>query len=119
MIIKGKSEQTGLQTIFTAKNQPNTTVTMGYITLLPGEHIPEHGFSRHDQDEYSYVIKGQAHTVLEDGQDIVGKEGDFQLIAAGEGHKNYNDSQEIAELIWILVDSTYTTEVKEGDHHEK
>lgn len=115
MIIYTKNEEVGLQTIFTTKNQPNKAVTMGYITLLPGEHIPENGFSRHDQDEYSYVIKGRAHTVLEDGCDIVGKEGDFQLISAGEGHKNYNDSQEPAELVWFLVEPTKLREGKEVD----
>ena len=114
MLIYTKNDQAGLQTIFTANNQSNPTVTMGYITLLPGEQIPEKGFSRHDQDEYSYVIKGTAHTVLEDGQDMVGTEGDFQLIAAGEGHKNYNDSQEPAELVWFLVDPINKT--RNGGH---
>ena len=33
------------------------------------------GYARHEQDEYSYVISGEAHTILEDGQDLVGKAG--------------------------------------------
>ena len=31
------------------------------------------GYARHEQDEYSYVISGEAHTILEDGQDLVEK----------------------------------------------
>ena len=31
------------------------------------------------------MISGEAHTILEDGQDLVGKAGQAQLIEAGEG----------------------------------
>ena len=51
---------------------------MGIITLQPGEKRPLAGYARHEQDEYSYVISGEAHTILEDGQDLVGKAGQAQ-----------------------------------------
>lgn len=89
---------------FDKENQPNDRVTMGLITLQPGEKSPIEGFARHDQDEYSYIISGTAHTILEDGQDLLGKPGDAQLIEKGEGHINYNDGDEPAVVVWMLVD---------------
>jgi hypothetical protein len=52
------------------------------------------------------VISGEAHTILEDGQDLVGKAGQAQLIEAGEGHINYNDGLEQAVVVWMLVERT-------------
>lgn len=93
-----KSVESEEMTIFFDKeNQPNTQVQMGIITLQPGEKRPLAGYACHEQDEYSYVISGEAHTILEDGQDLVGKARQAQLIEAGEGHINYNDG------VWIRV----------------
>lgn len=89
---------------FDQANQPNERVTMGLITLQPGEKSPAEGFARNDQDEYSYVISGTAHTILEDGQDLLGKPGDAQLIEKGEGHINYNDGDEPTVVVWMLID---------------
>lgn len=50
------------------------------------------------------MIKGSAHTVLEDGTDLTGNPGDCQWIEAGEGHINYNDGTETAEVVWFLVE---------------
>jgi hypothetical protein len=41
---------------------------------------------------------------LEDGQDLLGNPGDAQLIEKGEGHINYNDGDEPAVVVWMLVD---------------
>ncbi|WP_207694739.1 hypothetical protein DOK67_0000545 [Enterococcus sp. DIV0212c] len=103
MIIKPSLPQE-MTIFFDTENQPNDKVQMGVIVLQPGEKRPLEGFARHDQDEYSYVVSGQAHTILEDGQDLVGKSGDAQLIEAGEGHINYNDGDEAAVVVWMLVE---------------
>ncbi|MBP2100642.1 cupin domain-containing protein [Enterococcus rivorum] len=103
MIIKPTLPQE-MTIFFDSENQPNEKVQMGLITLQPGEKRPLEGFARHDQDEYSYVVSGTAHTILEDGQDLVGKPGDAQLIEAGEGHINYNDGEDPAVVIWMLVE---------------
>jgi quercetin dioxygenase-like cupin family protein len=103
MIIKPSLPQE--MTIFFDKdNQPNEQVQMGVIVLQPGEKRPLEGYARHEQDEYSYVVSGEAHTILEDGLDLVGKSGDAQLIEAGEGHINYNDGTEPAVVVWVLVE---------------
>ena len=84
MLIKS-AESEEMTIFFDKENQPN---------------------ARHEQDEYSYVISGEAHTILEDGQDLVGKAGQAQLIEAGEGHINYNDGLEQAVVVWMLVERT-------------
>jgi len=89
---------------FDASNQPNLKVQMGKVVLLPGQRSPKEGFARHKQDEYSYMIAGSAHTVLESGEDLIGSAGDAQMILAGEAHYNYNDSDRPAEVVWMLVE---------------
>ncbi len=88
---------------FDAANQPNEKVQMGVITLLPGEKSPQTGFACHEQDEFSYVISGEAHTILADGSDLLAKAGDAQLIHAGEKHINYNEGTEPVQVVWLLV----------------
>ncbi|MDH6365243.1 quercetin dioxygenase-like cupin family protein [Enterococcus sp. PF1-24] len=104
MEIKSKDSAKLFETFFDASNQKNPRVQMGVITLMPGEKKPESGYARHQQDEYSYVVAGEAHTILEDGSDLVGQPGDAQLIEAGEGHINYNDGSEPATVVWFLVE---------------
>lgn len=89
---------------FDPENQQNPRVTMGIITLEPGQRSPKEGYAKHQQDEYSYIISGTAHTILEDGTDLIGTKGDAQLIEANEKHINYNDSDEPATVVWMLVE---------------
>ena len=105
MLIKS-AESEEMTIFFDKENQPNAQVQMGIITLQPGEKRPLAGYARHEQDEYSYVISGEAHTILEDGQDLVGKAEQAQLIEAGEGHINYNNGLEPAVVVWMLVERT-------------
>lgn len=104
MEVKSKNNSELFETFFDETNQKNPRVKMGIITLLPGEKKPEEGYARHTQDEFSFVVSGEAHTILEDGRDVVGKAGDAQLIEAGEGHINYNNGQEAATVVWFLVE---------------
>ena len=103
MIIK-KTQDMPMNIYFDEANQPNKRVQMGKLTLMPGERRPAEGFACHEQDEYSFVISGQAHSVLENGDDLVGMPGDAQLIVSGEAHYNYNDTDEPAEVVWMLVE---------------
>lgn len=60
---------------------------------------------------------GKAHTILEDGQDLIGTPGDAQLIEAGEGHINYNNGDEAAVVVWMLVERIETK--YKGEMYEK
>jgi quercetin dioxygenase-like cupin family protein len=104
MKIISVNQKKAFESIFDSANQANKKVQMGFVRLEPGAKIPETGFARHEQDEFSYVVKGIAHTILEDGRDLVGKPGDCQWIESGEGHINYNDGDEVVEVIWFLVE---------------
>lgn len=103
MKIIGTSEQS-FQTFFDETNQKNGKVQMGIIMLQPGERSPKEGFACHEQDEYSYVVAGRARTVLETGEDKLGMPGDAQWIEANEKHWNYNDGDEPAIVVWMLVE---------------
>ena len=52
------------KTIFDSLNQTNGKVQMGVVRLAQVRKRPLEGFARHTQDEFSYVIKGSAHTVF-------------------------------------------------------
>ncbi|HLQ39957.1 MAG TPA: cupin domain-containing protein [Tetragenococcus sp.] len=103
MLTKAPTKTT-LSTLFDSANQPNSHVTMGIITLAPGQKSPAEGFACHQQDEFSYIISGAAHTILANGEDIYAKAGTAQLIEKDEGHINYNDGTVPAVVVWFLVD---------------
>lgn len=85
---------------FDPTNQPNSNITMGLDTLQLGEKYPKQGYSYHNQNESSYIISGLAHTNLENGEDILGKAGDSQLIEKNEDPINYNDSKRSPLLLF-------------------
>lgn len=99
-----KKQDTAFQVFFNEQNQKNPHLQMGMITLQPGERSPKEGFACHEQDEYSYVVFGKARTVLETGEDKLGLPGDAQWIEAQEKHWNYNDGDEPAVVVWMLVE---------------
>lgn len=103
MEIEHSKENEEMMTFFQHATSFGHEITMGKILLKPGEMRPLEGFACHEEDEYSYVISGDAHTILEDGTDLVGKPGDAQLIRAGEKHRNYNSGTEDAVVVWFLV----------------
>ncbi|MCD6436157.1 MAG: cupin domain-containing protein [Clostridiales bacterium] len=90
-------------TFFDKFNTPNKKVTFGYAVFAPGSRVPEEGFSRHEQDEYAYIIKGKAKIVI-DGEVIESTANTASFIPAGEDHYSFNDSGEVCELIWMLVE---------------
>ena len=104
MIIKG-SNNIQMSYYFDKTNQPNQLIQMGRLILLPGERYPKEGYAIHDQDEFSYIIKGSPKCVLEaTGETHNGQPGNAQLILAKERHYNYNDTDEPVELVWMLVE---------------
>lgn len=88
---------------FDPANTPNKKVSFGHIVFRPGERVPKEGFGRHEQDEYSFVIKGSARSVI-NGVERILSAGMAAFIPAGEAHCTYNDGDEPFEVVYALVE---------------
>jgi mannose-6-phosphate isomerase-like protein (cupin superfamily) len=97
------NKENAMITFFDKTNTPNEKVTFGYAVFIPGSRVPEEGFSCHEHDEYSYIIKGKAKIVI-DGKVSENTANTASFIPAGEEHYSFNDSDEVCELIWMLVE---------------
>lgn len=72
----------------------------GKITLEPGCSI---GYHVHETDcELFYILKGTA-TYSDGGEIKTVTEGDVTITPAGTGHSISNDSDEVVELIALIV----------------
>jgi quercetin dioxygenase-like cupin family protein len=93
-----------LATIFFGKEDVhNDKVTFGHIVFKPGARTPEEGYGVHEQDEYSYIISGEAVCVI-DGKEYRSSAGAAMFIPAGEAHYSYNDTDEPCVIIWALIE---------------
>ncbi len=92
-----------LTTLFDKTNTTNQKVEFGYAVFKPGARIPEKGYTSHEKDEYSFIIKGKSKIVIDEKTYEVSKNS-AGFIPAGESHYSYNDSEEECELIWMLVE---------------
>ncbi|MFO7888320.1 MAG: cupin domain-containing protein [Eubacteriales bacterium] len=91
-----------LTTLFDGENTSNDKVEFGYAVFKPGARIPETGYTSHEEDEYSFIIKGKSKIVIDEKEyEVTSNSAGF--IPAGELHYSYNDSEESCELIWALV----------------
>jgi quercetin dioxygenase-like cupin family protein len=91
-----------LKSIFGADVVPKGRAVFGTVTIPSGARIPVEGTGVHEQDEYSYIVKGSL-VVSIDGVEHRVKAGDATLIPAGEAHWAYNDGNEEVLIIWTLV----------------
>jgi quercetin dioxygenase-like cupin family protein len=87
--------------VFEQKNV-NGKFTMGKVIIPSGERVPLHGFSSHEQNEYSIVVKGSL-IAESGGKKYRINKGDATFIPAGEEHTAYNDGNEPCEIVWVLV----------------
>jgi len=78
------------------------TVRMGKAIMKPGVRVPEVGMKPHDQDEFSYIVKGTMKSQVGD-EHITLYPGDFSFIPKNTPHWSENVSDEDCELIWLLV----------------
>lgn len=74
---------------------------VGVVTLSPQVRLPEEGYSKHDYEEFAYVVSGKALFVTEDGEYILG-EGDFLYNPEGTPHYTKNLSEK-TKILWMLV----------------
>ena len=92
-----------LTVFFEKSKETNDKVTFGHIIFDSGSRVPEKGYGVHEQDEYSYIISGNAVCVIGDIEYKSGQ-GSALFIPAGEKHYSFNDTDEPCEIVWMLVD---------------
>jgi co-chaperonin GroES (HSP10) len=87
------------QTILDAKNIDGS---FNYIEIDGGLTVPDEGYSIHDQDELSIVIKGRLEVTIENKIYQV-KTGDYTLIRQGVPHITKNLDNEKCIIISLLI----------------
>lgn len=94
--------QVTLKTLFAQGAVPGGNVTFGTIVIPPKTRVPVQGEGAHDEDEYSFIIRGSILT-CSGGVEQVVSAGEATLIPAGESHWAYNAGDEDCEIVWALV----------------
>lgn len=75
---------------------------VGYVTIYPGETVPLTGVSKHEENEYSVIVKGSLVTEI-DGKKYRVSAGQATFIPKGEEHIAVNDGEEDCELVFVMV----------------
>lgn len=81
---------------------PNAEVKFGYVSVPVGERLPKEGTNAHEEQEYSYVLKGSLRGES-GGEAYEISTGEASFIPAGEQHWCVNEGNEPVELIFALV----------------
>lgn len=90
-----------LKTVF-SQEALSGNLRMGTVVVPPGERVPVTGSSKHDENEYSIIVKGSIVTETL-GKTYQASSGEATFIPAGQEHIAYNDGNEDCEIIWVLV----------------
>jgi quercetin dioxygenase-like cupin family protein len=98
-----RPDDASLKTLFSREAIAGGKVTFGTIVIPPKARVPLKGEGAHDQDEYSYIVKGSIMT-RSGGKEYLVSAGEATLIPAGEAHWAYNAGDEDCEIVWVLVD---------------
>ena len=91
-----------LKSFFEENNLNVTDFRMGTISILPGERVPKEGLSRHEENEYSYIISG-GMTGESGGEAFEISGGMGTLIPAGEEHWCVNNGDVPCEICLVLI----------------
>lgn len=84
------------------KSFENTCVRFGIATIQPGERLPNDGLTSHEENEFSYIMKGTL-SGESGGVPYTIKAGEASLIPAGEHHWCVNEGNEPVQLVYALV----------------
>lgn len=98
-----RQDDATLKTLFPTGIIAGSKVMMGTVVIPPKTRLPLSGDGAHEQDEYSYIIRGSIETVS-GGKEYTVRAGEATLIPAGEKHWAYNASDEDCEIVWVLVE---------------
>ncbi len=97
-----KSVEVELKSLIGSDVIPEGRTVLGTVSIPPGIRFPMQGSGVHEQDEYSYIVKGSLLMGTGETEYRVNT-GDATLIPAGEAHWVYNDGNEEVLVIWTLV----------------
>ncbi|MED4582613.1 cupin domain-containing protein [Brevibacillus choshinensis] len=92
-----------LKTLFPKGIIDGGKVMFGTVVIPPKARVPMKGQGAHDQDEYSYIMRGTIQTES-GGKAYTVSAGEATLIPAGEEHWAYNAGDEDCEIVWVLVE---------------
>lgn len=101
MDIKKVFVQDGIQHLF-AQESDKLSIQFGFVTINPGERVPEKGVSCHSENEYSFIIQGTLEGES-GGKPYRVTTSDATLIPAEEEHWAINTGDEPCHIIWALV----------------
>lgn len=79
------------------------TVKIGKAILKSGARIPVEGATFHENDEYSFVVKGKVKIITETGLSDLNT-GDISFVPKRERHWSINEGDTDCELVWVLVE---------------
>ncbi|MFD2761146.1 cupin domain-containing protein [Lentibacillus juripiscarius] len=94
-------DNNGLLTLFEEKYN-DIDVRFGTVTILSGERVPKKGLSKHEENEYSIIIKGEIEGES-GGTPFRVSESHATFIPAGEQHWAINSGEEPCKIVWALV----------------
>ncbi|MGY0692184.1 cupin domain-containing protein [Virgibacillus sp. FSP13] len=94
-------DKNGLLTLFEEKTE-HVDVQFGTVTIQPGERVPKEGLSKHEENEYSVIVKGKVEGES-GGEPYQTSTSNAMLIPAGEEHWAINSGEEPCEIVWVLV----------------
>ncbi|EFI69584.1 MULTISPECIES: cupin domain-containing protein [Lysinibacillus] len=103
MIIKEVSQKDIVQQNLFQDKYNDSQIKFGFVQIKPGERLPLEGTTSHLENEYSFIVKGTL-TGESGGENYRISQGEASYIPAGEPHWCKNDSDEMVELVYALLD---------------
>jgi quercetin dioxygenase-like cupin family protein len=87
-----------------SKSDGSPAFSYRVFTIMPGGHTPYH---THPFEHLNYVIEGEGVVVMENGEALPVKKGDFALVLPGEKHQYKNMSPGNPMIIICAVPKEY------------
>ncbi|MDI7740386.1 cupin domain-containing protein [Lysinibacillus fusiformis] len=84
------------------KSYENTDVRFGIATIQPGERLPKEGLTSHEENEFSYIMKGTLNGES-GGIPYSIQAGEASIIPAGEQHWCVNEGDAPVQLVYALI----------------
>lgn len=99
---KSKQQTTEIVQNLFHDQYPGAEVKFGFVSIPAGERLPAEGTTFHEEQEYSFIIRG-ALAGESGGRSFRVKAGEATMIPAGEPHWCRNEGEEPVELVFALV----------------